>query len=141
MEILLSVAALIISVVSLALSFLQGYDKKPTIHGIKIKKLNDGFDLLFNDNCEAEVELVNYNNRDVLLYLKEGYVEANNQKHLIKPEYYTAKANSTTKIKIEILTEVSSSMKRKSKEEKVYIVFQYKGLLFKRNCKLIEVQG
>lgn len=133
MEIYISLIALITSILSLILSFLQSLNKKIVAHDIKIKNLNDGLDLLFDGNDKINIELVNYNDRDILLYLKDGYVEINNQEYSIKPEYYTAKSNSVTNIQIEIHPLLRQ---RFDKRKGLYLLFQYKGLLFNRNYKV-----
>ena len=94
MDIIISLIALFISILSFVLSFLQSHDVKMTVNKIEIKNLNDSFALLFDDNNKIKIGLVNYNDRDVLLYLKEGYVEIDKRQHLIKPAYYTANRNS-----------------------------------------------
>lgn len=92
MDIIISLIALFISILSFVLSFLQSHDVKMTVNKIEIKNLNDSFALLFDGNNKIKIGLVNYNDRDVLLYLKEGYVEIDKHQHLIKPAYYTAKS-------------------------------------------------
>lgn len=132
MDIIISLIALFISILSFVLSFLQSHDVKMTVNKIEIKNLNDSFALLFDDNNKIKIGLVNYNDRDVLLYLKEGYVEIDKHQHLIKPAYYTAKSNSVTDIQIEIL----SSTRECIDNNELYLLFQYKGLLGNRKCKI-----
>ena len=132
MDIIISLIALFISILSFVLSFLQSHDVKMTVNKIEIKNLNDSFALLFDGNNKIKIGLVNYNNRDVLLYLKEGYVEIDKHQHLIKPAYYTAKSNSVTDIQIEIL----SSTRGCIDNNELYLLFQYKGLLGNRKCKI-----
>lgn len=132
MGILVSVAALVISIFSLTLSFLQSYDKAFNIHDIKINPLNDSFDLLFNNQNKFYVDVANYNNRDILIYLYDGYIDITGKKHKLKPMHYTVKANAITSIEIEILVE-SHQIKRKNYD--ILLAFKYKGLLFGRVYK------
>ena len=133
MEIWISLIAIIISILSLCLSFLQNRNTKIGMHKIEIKNSRDSFELLFNENNKINIGLVNYNDRDILLYLKAGYVEIDNREHLVASAYYTARSTSVTDIQIEILP---STQPHTNKKEKLYLLFQYKGLLFNVNCKV-----
>ena len=129
--IIISIISLVISILTLILSFSQAIYKNFVINNVEVKELNDSFDLLFNDNDIFSVEIVNYNNRDMLIYLKEGNIDINGPKHLVEPSYYTIKANSVTRVEIRILSETFDS----PINNKLFLHFQYKGLLFKRNIK------
>ena len=50
MDIIISLIALFISILSFVLSFLQSHDVKMTVNKIEIKNLNDSFALLFDGN-------------------------------------------------------------------------------------------
>ena len=134
-EIIVSISALVISIFSLVLSFMQGRDKAFSIHPIQMKTLDDSFDLLFDDNNKISIDLINFNNRDLLIYLRDGYVCIGHKQHAVKPMYYTIKANSVTNIEIEISSNIHQSPKTKYK---TWLAFQYKGLIFTKTCKYKE---
>lgn len=134
-EIILSILALGISIFSLALSFIQSRDKTFNIHHIQIKNLSDSFDLLFNDNNKFSIELINFNNRDLLIYLHDGYICKNGKTYSVKSMYYTINANSVTRVQAELST---NDLYLSSKKYDVLLVFKYKGLLLNRTFKYKE---
>lgn len=132
-EIIFSIVALVISVFSLALSFIQSRDKSFNIYHVQTKPLKDAFDLLFSDNNRFSVDLINFNNRDMLIYLCDGYVYIDDRRYQVKKEYYTIKANSVTKIEVEIFVgELYPSTKMNYNK---LLVFEYRGLIFKRTYR------
>lgn len=58
MDIIISLIALFISILSFVLSFLQSHDVKMTVNKIEIKNLNDSFALLFDGNNKIKIGLV-----------------------------------------------------------------------------------
>lgn len=134
-EIILSILALVISIFSLALSFIQSRDKSFNIYHVQIKPLNDSFDLLFNDNNKFSIELINFNNRDLLIYLCDGYICINGKTYSVKSMYYTINANSVTKVEAELST---NDLYSSSQKYHVLLIFKYKGLLLNRTFKYKE---
>lgn len=134
-EIILSISALVISFFSLALSFIQSRDKSFNVHHIQIKPLNNSFDLLFNDNNKFSIELINFNNRDLLIYLYNGHICINGNTYAVNPMYYTINANSVTKIEAELSINELDSF---SQKYDVLLIFKYKGLLWNRTFKYEE---
>ncbi len=134
-EIILSILALVISVFSLALSFIQSRDKSFNIYHVQIKPLNNSIDLLFNDNDKFSIDLINFNNRDILIYLRDGYICINGKTYSVKSMYYTIKSNSVTKVEAELST---NDLYSSSQKYDVLLIFKYKGLLFNRTFKYKE---
>lgn len=134
-EIILSISALIISIVSLTLSFIQSRDKSFNIHKIQYKSFNDSIDLLFNDNKKFSIELMNFNNRDLLIYLCNGYIYINGKAYTVNAMYYTINANSVTKIEAEFSV---VDLYPTSSKYKALLIFKYKGMLFNRTFKYKE---
>ena len=97
----ISIAALIISLLSLILSFLLSRNLAPYMNSVYIPTLKDTFGLLFDNNNKFHIEIANYNNRDVLVYLEDGYINVDQKKCALKPMYYTLKANAVTTIEVE----------------------------------------
>ena len=137
-EISLSILALIISIFSFVLSFVQSRDKSFGINHIQVKTLDDSYDLLFNDNSKFLIELINFNNRDLLIYLYDGYICINNEIYSVNSRYSTIYANSVTKVEAKLSKNNSSHC---SQKYSVLLKFKYKGLLlnrtfmYKEKCK------
>lgn len=131
-ETILSILALSISLLSLVLHFFEIRNSQISIHNLEISPLNNFIDLLFVDNNIVNADIANPNNRDILIYLSDGYIDINNQKAKIKPAYFTIQANSITSVKLEIFIDTYEA---KKKTHDIMLLFEYTGLLFKRKLK------
>lgn len=135
MEMTISIVALLVSVLSLGVSYAQNHDKNLKVHGVQIPVLEDSFSLLFDGNKKFNLTLVNSNNRDILVLLRDGYVDIAGKKYAVKSKYYVIKANSVTTIEIEIS---EKTYNRSRKLYKNWILFCYQGLFIKRKCEYKE---
>ena len=111
------------------LHFFEIRDNRFIIHNLNMNPVKDSIELLFNDNRFIDVSIVNYNNKDMLICLTDGYVNINNQRMKLQQQYFVIKANSITNIKVEI--DVGICEDKKAVHNYVFI-FKYKGLLFNR---------
>lgn len=132
----ISIIALIISLLSLILSFLLSLKQAPYMKSVYIPPLKDSYDLLFDNNNKFNVEIVNQNDRDILVDL-QGYVTVGEERYDIKQMYCTLEANAVTTIEIEILVQ-EPSLQFKTNRNKTLILIKYRGLLCNRIYKYKE---
>lgn len=131
-EIIISILALLISIFSLILSFIQCRDKSFNIQHIQIKPLKNPIELLFNGNDEFSIDLINFNNRDILIYLRYGYMCINGKTYPVQSNYYTINANSVTKLEAKFSTDDLYPFPQKYD---IMLIFEYKGLLLNRTFR------
>lgn len=130
----LSVCALGISILSLILSFMQNRDKSFKITHVNIKDVDDPIQYAFIGYDIVSIDFLNFNNRDMLISLSDGYIYSHGTNYAVKnPIYYTVKANSVTPLETYILVGKPHPCCKKKYE--VWLVFKYKGLLFTRTYK------
>lgn len=140
----MDVLSLIVSIASLGFSFwslLISRGVLPTLYksGIDITINGDAFDFLFSEKeqCrnEQSVKLVNKNNRDILVFLRSGYICNDNKKYYLKSEYYKLLANDVTTIQVKV--DIGKIDELQEKDYKYMFEFECPGLFFSRKkiCK------
>lgn len=141
-SIFIAFVSLCISFASWCISFVVARGVAPVIHksGIDVTVHGDGIDLLFsedgNPRNEQVIRMVNKNNRDILVFLRSGYICNDTKKYYLKPEYYKLLANDVTTIRIKV--DITKSDKLQEKDYKYMFVFECPGLFFNRKKKCKE---
>lgn len=135
----LNVASFVISVVSLSVSISLGRALAPYINKscFRITLSGDAFYLMFAEKGdpkgEQKIPLVNYNNRDILVYLQSGYVCNDGKRYNLKPAYYKLLANDITEFPVEV---DMGHIDNEQKNDSLYLLkFQYQGMFLKRTIK------
>lgn len=127
-----SIASLLISVISIRI-----ISPSLTISKLSICIPDNPYMALFitdgYPNNENHINIINWNNRDILIYIKTGYIHTKQTTHVINSKYYTLQANSVTPIKI---TTKPKNIKPKSYRDETYdIKIKYNNLPIYKHLK------
>lgn len=142
MNIILQIAPIVISLISLGVSICALRIKRPLVLKINPIEWNDSFEVLYEDT-KFQIQCANYSNKDILLHLKSGYIRIKikeNDKyeiHKIKEKYYTLKASSLTEVNIPIDTHTVDNRSRCKK--RVFLDFEYNNGIWRRH--IVYKQG
>lgn len=131
------IISIIIPCISLGISlasFLLSMTRIPVInnHVIQITLHGDGFDLLFSENGQdikrQDLQIANYNDRDVLIHMTSGYICNNDKRYDLNPCYFTLAANRITTVSV---TADPGKVKNKDvKDRDYYFDFEYQNLFW-----------
>ena len=115
-------------------SFMCSMTRIPVInnHAIQITLHGDGFDLLFSENGQdikrQELQIANYNDRDVLIHMTSGYICNNDKRYDLNPCYFTLPANRITTVSV---TADPGKVKNRDVEDRdYYFDFEYQNLFW-----------
>ena len=103
---IISSISLGISIAGFMLSMMLSMTRIPVInnHTMQITLHGDGFDLLFSENGQdikkQELQIANYNDRDVLIHMTGGYICNNDKRYGLNPCYFTLPANRITTVSV-----------------------------------------
>ena len=131
------IISIIISCISLSISiagFMRSMTRIPVInnHAIQITLHGDGFDLLFSENGQdrkgQKLQIANYNNRNVLIHMTDGYICNNDKRYDLNPCYFTLAANRITTVSV---TADPGKVKNRDVKDRDYgFDFEYQNLFW-----------
>lgn len=138
--VIINIISIIISTGNIIISIYINSIEQPLTISIEDIQINNSFDLLIKtDNKERNevlIKFTNYNIHDILVCLQEGYISIKNkennivEKHCIKEQYFTLKANSISDIAVKFDIE---SMNDQTANNRVSLTFRYyNGLRMKK---------